>query len=260
MAATFLRLAALAAASASALTISEINGPKYLSPYSKQTVSNVSGIVTAKGPSGIWIRSATPDKDDKTSESIYVFGKTFGANLTVGDSIVISGKVEEYRSNKDYVPLTEITSPVLKKTISSGNKVAPLVIGKDTRSPPTEQFSSLDGGDPFAVPNNVSLISVANPTLDPKKYGMDFWESLNGELVTVRKPTAIAKPNNFGDTWVVGDWKVTGRNSRGGLTMTDRGQPIVHIRDVLKIEADANRCQSGDDTYWISSGWFLQPQ
>jgi hypothetical protein len=222
MAASFLRLAVLTAV-ASALTISEINGPKYLSPYSGQKIANVSGVVTAKGPSGIWIRSLTPDRDDKTSESVYLFGKTFGANLTVGDSIVIGGTVEEYRSNKDYLYLTEITSPVLEKKVSNGNKVAPLVIGKDTIRPPTEQFSSLDGGDPFAVPNNVSLISVANPTLNPKKYGMDFWESLNGELVTVKKPTAVAKPNNFGDTWVVGDWKVTGRNSRGGLTMTDKG-------------------------------------
>jgi hypothetical protein len=46
---------------------------------------------------------------------------------------------------------------------------------------------------------------------------------LSGELVTVRKPTAITKPNNYRDTWVVGDWKVTGRNKRGGVTMTQGG-------------------------------------
>jgi hypothetical protein len=221
--AALIRLLSLTAL-ASALTISEINGNKYLSPYNGQTVSNVSGIITAKGPDGLWIRSTYPDKDDSTSESIYVFGRTFGANLTVGDSIVIGGKVQEFRSNKDYVYLTEISSPRLVQKVSSGNKVTPLVIGKDTLKPPTEQFSSLDMGDVFAVPNNQSLISVANPILDPKKYGMDFWESLSGELVTVRKPTAIAKPNNFGDTWVVGDWKVTGENQRGGLTMTDKGK------------------------------------
>lgn len=216
----FLSLTAIA----SALTISEINGPKFLSPYNGQTVSNVSGIITAKGPDGLWIRSTEPDGDDKTSESIYVFGRTFGANLTVGDSIVIGGKVQEFRSNRDYVYLTEISSPKLEQKVSSGNTVTPLVIGKDTSKPPTEQFSSLDKGDVFAVPNNQSLVSVTNPTLEPEKYGMDFWESLSGELVTVTKPTAIAKPNNFGDTWVTGDWKVTGRNQRGGLTMTDKGK------------------------------------
>ena len=219
--ASLIRLVGLAASVAvsSALTIAEINGNKFLSPYNGQTVANVTGVITAKGPDGIWIRSTTPDRDAKTSESIYVFGAKFAStnNLTVGDSISVGGKIQEYRSNKDYVYLTELTSPVLEGKLSSGNKVKPLVIGKDTVDPPTEQFSSLDGGFVFAVPNNVSLISVANPVLEPKKYGMDFWESLSGELVTVRKPTAVNKPNNFGDTWVIGDWKVTGRNGRDGL-------------------------------------------
>lgn len=219
----FFGLAASIAVS-SALTIAEINGNKFLSPYNGQTVSNVSGVITAKGPDGLWIRSTTPDRDSRTSESIYVFGRAFGTNLTIGDTIVIGGRVQEYRSNKDYLYLTEISSPTLEEKHSSSTAVKPLIIGKDTTDPPTQQYSSLDGGDVFAVPNNVSLISVANPLLDPKKYGLDFWESLSGELVTVRKPKAIAKPNNFGDTWVVGDWKVTGRNARGGLTMMDKGR------------------------------------
>ena len=218
------RILALATSLAvsSATTIAEINGPKFLSPFKDQAVSNVSGIITAKGPDGLWLRSTQPDRDERTSESLYLFGRTFGANLTVGDSIVVGGKVLEYRSNKDYVYLTELGAPVLEKRVSTGNKVSPLVIGKDTRSPPTEQYSSLDGGDVFAVPNNVSLVSVANPELQPRKYGLDFWESLSGELVTVKKPTALSKPSSFGDTWVVGDWKVTGRNDRDGLTITDK--------------------------------------
>lgn len=209
---------------ASALTIGEINGPAFLSPYNGKTVSNVSGIITAKGPDGLWIRSQKPDRDDRTSDSLYVFGRTFGANLTVGDAITVGGKVTEYRSNKDYLYLTELINPVLEKKLSSGNEVKPYIIGKDTLDPPKEQLSALDGGDVFAVPNNKTLVSVANPTLEPKKYGLDFWESLTGELVTVRKPRAITKPNNFGDTWVVGNWKVSGENKHGGLTLTNGGK------------------------------------
>ncbi|KAJ8116015.1 hypothetical protein OPT61_g2466 [Boeremia exigua] len=218
------RLLALAASVAvsSATTIAEINGNKFLSPLKDQTVSNVTGVITAKGPDGLWIRSTTPDRDERTSESVYVFGRTFGANLTVGDAITVGGKVLEYRSSKDYIYLTELSNPILEKVVSKGNKVTPLVIGKDTRNPPTEQYSSLDGGDVFAVPNNKSQISVANPTLDPKKYGLDFWESLSGELVTVKKARALTKPNQYGDTWVAGSWKVTGTNDRDGLTTTDK--------------------------------------
>jgi hypothetical protein len=220
MAAMF-RLLALAATT-SAISIAEINGPKFLSPFNGQSVANVSGIVTAKGPDGLWLRSTSPDRDERTSESVYVFGRTFGANLTVGDSIIIGGRVTEFRTNKDYLYLTEIDRPTLTRKVSSGNKVAALVIGKDTRNPPTQEYSSLDGGDVFAVPNNKTLVSVANPALEPRKYGLDFWESLSGELVTVKKPVALTKPSQFGDTWIAGNWKLTGKNDRNGLTMTDR--------------------------------------
>ena len=204
-------------------TISEINGNRYLSPYNGKNVTNVDGLITAKGPNGIWIRSTTPDKDDRTSESVYVFDRKFGKTLSVGDVIQLNGTVTEYRSSKAYVYLTEIINPKLVKKISSGSAATPLVIGKDTINPPTKAFSALDNGDVFGVPNNVSLISVANPTLIPRNYGMDFWESLSGELVTVKAAHALTKPNNFGDTWVVGDWKVTGLNGRGGLTTVDKG-------------------------------------
>ena len=209
---------------AAALTIAEINGNKFLSPLSGQSVTDVTGLLIAKGPNGIWIRSTTPDDDDATSEAIYVFSKTVGASLAVGDIVSLDGEVTEYRQNANYIYLAEITAPANVQVLSSGNAVVPLVIGKDTLSPPTVQYSSLDGGDIYNVPNAVANISDTNPVLDPTKYGLDFWESLSGELVTIKKPTAIKTPNKYGDTWVVGDWVATGRNKHGGLTMTDKGE------------------------------------
>lgn len=77
------------------------------------------------------------------------------------------------------------------------------LIGKKDLQPPREQFSGLDNGDVFAVPNEQSRVSEVNPRLDPKKYGMDFWESLSGELVTVKGVTALGRQaNNFGGQWV----------------------------------------------------------
>lgn len=208
---------------AAAMTIAEINGNKFISPFSGQAVANVTGLLVAKGPNGIWIRSTAPDNDQTTSEGIYVFSDTAGSNLTVGDIISLDGMVAEYRSNDNHLYLTELTSPRNIQLLSSGNKAVPLIIGKDTISPPTVQYSNLDGGDIYKLPNAVANISGTNPVLDPAKYGLDFWESLSGELVTVRKPRAIKVPNRFGDTWVVGDWAVTGRNKHGGLTMSDKG-------------------------------------
>ncbi|KIV89281.1 hypothetical protein PV10_08859 [Exophiala mesophila] len=202
-------------------SIAEINGNKFLSPYRNQPVSNVTGLVTAIGPSGFWMRSTTPDKDVRTSESIYVYGALpTNATVATGDIIILDGRVTEYRSSAAYLFLTEITQPSNIRTLSRAKKVEPVELGKKDTKPPTEQFSSLDGGDVFALPNNASLISVVNPVLEPGKFGLDFWESLSGELVKIKKPVAASKPNNFGDTWVTGNWKLTSENNRGGVTLT----------------------------------------
>ncbi|KAL8914314.1 MAG: hypothetical protein Q9171_001034 [Xanthocarpia ochracea] len=221
----------LLAPCASAITVAEITGDKYLSPLSRSAFTNLTGLVTAKGPNGLWIRSTNPDDNEQTSESVYVFSRTVGANLTAGDIITLDGNVTEFRTSNDFLFLTEVTSPRNVQVVSSGNPVTPVVLGAQTSgiigdkdvSPPTEQYSGLDNGDVFGVPNNVSRISQVNPQLDPKLYGMDFWESLSGELVTIQGVTALGRQaNRFGDQWVYGNWPVTGQNSRGGLTVRDR--------------------------------------
>jgi hypothetical protein len=97
------------------------------------------------------------------------------------------------------------------------------VIGAD-RTPPTQALSALDnaaGPDGWLqLPNNQTQLGAVNATLQPDKYGLDFWESLSGRLVTIRKPTALNFENQYGEFWVRGDWSSTGVNARGGLTMT----------------------------------------
>ncbi|KAF8420368.1 Endonuclease/exonuclease/phosphatase [Tirmania nivea] len=207
------------------ITIPEIQGPSFNSPYINQAVTNVTGIVTAIGPAGFWLRNLIPDRDIRTSESIYVYtgasATSIRHNVIVGETVTIDGKVEEYRRNKSYLFLTEITGP---KNLRKAKK--PIVVPKPVLlnrklAPPTELFSKLDtNGDVFAVPNNASLVETSGLTLEPKLYGLDFWESLEGELVTVKYPTALNRPNNYGEIWVRGgDWKVTSQNRRGGLTI-----------------------------------------
>lgn len=206
------------------LTISEIQGAGFGSQFVNQAVTDVTGVVTAIGPLGFWLRSTTPDDDIRTSESVYVFttasATSIRRNVTVGEIVTIDGKVEEYRSDRAHMFLTEITGPKNLRKTGQTAEAKPIQLGKD-RSPPTELYSSLDtGNDVFAVPNNSSLIENSKVELQPELYGLDFWESLEGELVTVKRPRALNMPNNFGDVWVRGgDWKVTGENRRGGLTI-----------------------------------------
>lgn len=221
-------LVALAAsASVSAQSIAEINGKRFLSPYANQAVTNVTGLVTVKSTAGFWLRSQKPDKSSSVSDGLYVYGSKAAAKVSVGDVVTLDGTVKEYRSATAYLPLTELASPANVVVESSGNVVEPLVMGVDTAAPPRKHLSKLDGGDVFGVPNNVSLVSVANPKLQPGAYGLDFWESLVGELVTIRDVYAVSRSNEYGDVWIRGDWKVSGLNGHGGLTMLDRGTSVI---------------------------------
>lgn len=85
---TLLTTVGLTSAATSATTIADITGDRYLSPLNGTGmktgssyrqgntdffshllgVANVSGLVTAKGPNGFWIRSPEPDNNDRTSE------------------------------------------------------------------------------------------------------------------------------------------------------------------------------------------------
>lgn len=146
------------------------------------------------------------------------------AQVSVRDLVSLSGTVAEFRpasvAHNDLF-LTELGSPHDIVILSSNNTITPVILGKD-RSPPTQQLTFLDNGpDGFlSAPNNVTRLESVNSTLQPEEYGLDFWESLEGQLVVVPKPIALGFPNRFGEFWVHGDWPVTGKNSRGGLTMT----------------------------------------
>ncbi|KAF9480152.1 DNase I-like protein [Pholiota conissans] len=212
------------AAVASAVSITDIQGIAWQSPFVGQTVSNLTGIVTAKGSSGFYLVGEKTD-DIRASNGLFVFSSstTVLNKVAVGNLISLTAKVQEFRSSTAPNDLTgtELASPTNIVVLSTNNTITPVILGKD-RSPPTQLFSALDvGPDGFlSVPNNSSQIDTVNAPLQPDLYGMDFWASLEGQLVTIPKPVGTAFPNSFGEIWVYGDWETTGKNSRGGLTMT----------------------------------------
>ncbi len=112
----------------------------------------------------------------------------------------------------------------------------PLVLGED-RTPPSNQLSALDVGRDgwLSVPSNLTLLESVNATLRPDQFGLDFWESLEGQLVTVKSPTAAQFSDRFGSVWVYGNWPTTGKNERGGRT----------------IHFDGRRCQFLEITMWF---------
>ncbi|KAJ6559253.1 Endonuclease/exonuclease/phosphatase [Mycena vulgaris] len=208
---------------ATSTLVTDVTGSSQRTPLLGQTV-NLTALVTAKGKSGFYLLG-DPVDDTRVSNGLAVFttSTTVLSKVAVGDVVSLTGKVAEFRpaADPDYLLLTEITSPTNIVVLSSNNTITPLVLGQD-RSPPTQQLSALDVGPDgwLSVPNNQSRVDVVNATLQPESFGMDFWASLNGKLVTVPKPVAINFPNSFKEIWIHGDWPVTGKNSRGGLTLT----------------------------------------
>ena len=164
--------------------------------------------------------------------NVFTTSEAVLASVAVGDQISLSGKVADFRSSSDptFIFATELESPTDITILSTNHTVAPLVLGRD-RNPPTQALSGLDTGEDgwLSVPNNRSQVDTKNETLQPTKFGMDFWASLEGQLVTVRKPIAIDFENSFGEFWVHGDWPVTGKNSRGGLSITFGKSLCLHF-------------------------------
>lgn len=247
------------ASTAAGTSIAEINGDRFLSPFKDKSVSQVKGLVTAIAENGVFLRSTQPDNNPATSEGLFVFSNTIGNQVKTGDVVTLNGVVKEFRyvcvkypskgtlyaelsalcrSNPEHIYLTELSKPSNIVVVSSGNTFKPLIVGVDTPQPPNREFSSLDKGGVFGFPNAVTSISAANPKLDPKTSGLDFWESLVGELVTLQNVFQVSRPNKYGDVWVRGNYTVTGLNGHGGVTMLKGGE--TNYSDLITMSRDAD--------------------
>ncbi|THH01613.1 hypothetical protein EW026_g1134 [Hermanssonia centrifuga] len=220
-----------------ATSISDIQGSSFLSPYNGQVVTDVTGVVAAKDKYGFWL-AGEPSDDLRVSNGLRVYSANFARSVSVGELVRVDGKVTEYRnpSRPNDLYLTEL-EPIRLQTVSTGSTVVPVVLGEGRRVPPTTALSAFDNGADgwLSVPSNRTLVEKTNATLQPDKYGLDFWESLEGQLVTVKSPVAIGFPDRFGSFWVHGNWPVSGKNSRGGLTLAfdSNHVPYSHSETIL---------------------------
>ncbi|CAL2061796.1 MULTISPECIES: endonuclease/exonuclease/phosphatase family protein [Streptomyces] len=184
-------------AHADAVRIHDIQGTTRLSPYAGQKVTDVPGIVTATrtygSSKGFWLQDTTPDDNPATSEGIFVYTSST-PKVAVGDSVTVTGTVSEYvpggvASGEQSV--TEITKPTIT-TVSTGNAVpAPVVI--DAKSVPgryTPQGDTANGGSINSLP------------LQPKKYALDYYESLEGMNVQVKNAHVVTGTDPYAELWV----------------------------------------------------------
>ncbi|SDO18350.1 chitobiase/beta-hexosaminidase C-terminal domain-containing protein [Halobacillus aidingensis] len=153
--------------------IHDLQGAAHTSPYERQSVEGVEGVVTKlDGNNGFYMQSLNPDDDIATSEGIYVYKRSSG--VEIGDVVSVNGKVTEWREDgySDAADLltTQITANEVTVTSSGQALPDPIVIGVD-REQPTKVIED-DGLESF----------------DPAEDGLDFYESLEGMLIELPEP------------------------------------------------------------------------
>lgn len=196
------------------MRISDVQGAGQVSPLVGQTVS-VAGIVTAVTSNGFYLQDPNPDADAATSEGIFVFRGSAGSKPTVGDSVRVNGKVEEFRgvparSNDLSVTQLNASSDTTGFTVLSSDNALPAatLVGQGGRVPPNQ-----------IIANDAVNGSVEDSLFDPNEDGIDFYESLEGMRIQINDAVAVGPTNDFGEIPVLADNGANAgeRTSRGGI-------------------------------------------
>lgn len=191
------------------LTIGSIQGLGHTSPF-VGTAVRTQGVVTAIDTNGYYLQSAVgaTDGDIRTSDGIFVFTSTAPVGIRIGELLRVDGTVTEFRpggtAGANNLTTTELTSVSIVARLGTAD-IETTIIGAGGRVPPTEIIDN----DGFG-------------TYDPAQDGIDFYESLEGVLVTISAPSVVSGPNGFGEVYVVADngAGATGFSSRGTLTIS----------------------------------------
>jgi predicted extracellular nuclease len=201
---------------AHALSIGDIQGSAHLSPYQGSVVSNVEGIVTAVGSNGFWMQDLTPDGNPLTSDGIYVYTGS-RARASVGDRILASGRVDEYRPGG---AATNLTTTELNLSfgshgwsrVSAGNVLPDaVVIGSGGLLAPTG-----------AIAPDVGNVEQGGYTLAPGAYAMDFYESMEGMRVSLASAAVVGPNARYGEIPVISADQIgaTTTSPRGGVVIS----------------------------------------
>ncbi|MFE9238346.1 endonuclease/exonuclease/phosphatase family protein [Streptomyces sp. NPDC007007] len=171
--------------------IHDIQGTTRVSPLAGAAVTGVPGIVTGvrtSGSRGFWIQETAPDGDPRTSEGLFVYTGSTAPAVTAGDMVLVSGKVAEYYPGSATQSITQITGPRVT-VLSSGNALpAPVVL--DARSVPGRYVPTADGGSIDPLP------------LEPKRYALDLYESLEGLRVQIADTRVTGATTKYDEIWV----------------------------------------------------------
>ncbi|MEM9219797.1 MAG: endonuclease/exonuclease/phosphatase family protein [Cyanobacteria bacterium P01_F01_bin.150] len=183
-----------------------IQGSAHISTLNGQTVITY-GIVTAVDTNGFYLQDAVGDGNIATSDAIFVFTSS-APSVRVGDEVDVTGTVSEFTPggvSTGNLSTTQISGNPTITVLSSGNVL------------PTATIIGTSG----RVPPSINIDDDAFATYDPVNDGIDFFESLEGMLVTAEDVVAVAGTTRFGEIFVVANQgaTATGISDRGTLPL-----------------------------------------
>jgi hypothetical protein len=215
-------------------SIHAIQGAGHRSRFEGKRVESVEGIVTAvlatgKAP-GFWMQEPKPDRDDATSEAIFVSTKEMTLDIAVGDRVAVSGDVVE-AGFPGALTTTGIAKPELRTLSRSNTLPAALRIGPKGR----------------AIPDRV-IDDDAMKSFDPATDAIDFWESIEGMLVEVRDAVVVGASSSYGDMVVLADGGVGAavRSPSGGIVIRDGDLNPERIMVEPRIVKNPPLVETGD--------------
>jgi predicted extracellular nuclease len=197
--------------------IRDVQGAGHVSPLDGKAVARVPGTTTAATGNGFWMQDPRPDRDDATSEGVFVFTRT-RPSVKAGDAVRVTGRVNEFREDGPRSPAlgrTEIEATRVVTEARGQPLPKPVPLGPGGRRAPAAMLDDDTQGD----------IERARRKFDPAKNAIDFYESLEGMRASVRDAVAVG-PSREGEIPVVaaGGEGAGPRTARGGLVERD-GDP-----------------------------------
>jgi predicted extracellular nuclease len=210
----------------SVVTIMDIQGSGHLSPLEGALVTTT-GVVTAVAFNGYYIQDPYGDGNEETSDGMFVF--QFGGLPNVGDYLQITDSVSENVPGGCSTGNLSTTQMSFPATVSMGTHAlpAPSIIGTSGRIAPAVDVIS-DSELPEEL-QPAFCTPLGNPgVFNPANDGIDFYESLEGMLVTIEDPVAVSATRTF-NSFSSEMWTLTNngahiepsdaRTARGGISL-----------------------------------------
>jgi predicted extracellular nuclease len=147
------------------------------------------GVVTAVAFNGFYVQDPFGDGNPNTSDGLFVF-RTFGLP-NVGDYLQLTDTVTEFIPGGVVTGNLSITQMSFPAIVDLGTSPlpAPVVIGTSGRIAPAVDVITKSE-------RPVNLQNVPG-TFTPDNDGIDFYESLEGMLVTIEDPVAVSATRSF---------------------------------------------------------------